>query len=468
MVRAEKIKIKSGATVDELREVAGESVFLEIIRRWPPRPVIVLCGPGNNGADGFVVARLLKKAGWPVRVATISGGKGDICPLTPECLNIGDLVVDALFGAGLKRPIKGAIKETIDLINEYRFDCVSVDLPSGVEGNTGKVLGVAPKCIVTVTFFRRKVGHLLLPGRDLAGDVVVADIGISESILKEIKPKFFSNAPDFWMNEYPSLKAKYNKYSRGHAIVASGAEMTGAARLASTGARRIGAGVATIVATGSSINLHRADDPGNIVIRIDDKEAFQKFIDDSKKKAILVGPGCGINKRTRDLTLATLLSGVPTVLDADALSVFSEDPVNLFDSIKNGGPTVLTPHEGEYQRIFNFSGSKIRRSIQASKISGAVVLLKGSDTVISSPSGFVCINECAPPTLATAGSGDVLSGFIVGLLAQGMSSFEATCAACWLHSQAALKFGPALIAEDIAECLSDVLQDLQKAGTNKT
>lgn len=466
MTKADNSAIAGGIPADQLMEAAGRAVFTEITKRWQPRPVLVLCGPGKNGGDGFVIARLLKDAGWPVRVACVDKGGNDVLPLAPDLLKEGDLIVDALFGAGLTRPLEGSVKATIQAINKGQLDCVAVDLPSGVNGDNGAILGAAPNCVLSVTFFRRKPGHLLLPGRELMGHVVVADIGIPESVLEVINPQTFVNGPELWQAQYPWPVSTDNKFSRGHAVIVGGGEMTGAARLAATAARRIGAGLATIVAPGSSIDAYAVGDPGNIVLRADHKAAFQELLEDERKNAILVGPGCGINDRTRDLALAALGSGRPTVLDADAISVFADDPAKLFAAISKSGPVILTPHEGEFNRIFNGKEDKVKQTLEASSGSGATVLLKGADTVIATVDGRVCINEGAPPTLATAGSGDVLAGFVVGLLAQGMQAFDAASAACWLHGQAAASFGPALIAEDLAECLSGVLRDLQIAGNN--
>jgi ADP-dependent NAD(P)H-hydrate dehydratase / NAD(P)H-hydrate epimerase len=482
MTMADNASIAAGIPGLELMEAAGQGVTGEIIKRWQPRPLVVLCGPGNNGGDGFVVARLLKDAGWPVRLALLgdaSGLKGDaaanakswtgeVLPFSQDVLNEGDLVVDALFGAGLTRPLDGVAREVVQEINNLSLDCVAVDVPSGVDGDSGDVLGAAPKCLLTVTFFRRKPGHLLLPGRDLMGDVVVVDIGIPESVLDNIAPQTFANGPGLWLDRYPWPSSDDNKYTHGHALIVGGGQMTGAARLAATAARRIGAGLATIVAPGEAIDAYAAGDPGNIVASVDDETTFRELLSDPRKNAVLVGPGCGVNARTRELALAALQSGKAVVLDADAFSVFADDPQTLFAAIAHAGPVLLTPHEGEFHRIFDIKEGKFKRTHEASKISGATVLLKGSDTVVANPDGRAAINEGAPPTLATAGSGDVLAGFVTGLLAQGMDIFDAASAACWLHGRAAAAFGPALIAEDLSESLSGVLRGLEIDANNRS
>ncbi len=480
MTMADNAAIAAGIPGLKLMEAAGKGIFNEIVRRWQPRPVIVMCGPGNNGGDGYVVARLLKEAGWPVRLASLvdtdklkgdaaTNAKkwmGEVLPLEPEALGEGDLVIDALFGAGLARALEGKAFETVQAINTLGLDCIGVDVPSGVDGDTGEILGAAPKCTATVTFFRRKPGHLLLPGSDLAGEVVVVDIGIPEAVLDTIKPQTFFNGPGMWLEHYPRRKTCDHKYSFGHALIVGGGEMTGAARLAATAARRIGAGLATIAAPSSAFEAYAAGDAGNIIHKADDSTALKKLLADPRKNAVLVGPGCGVNDRTRELVLTALEAGKPTVLDADALSVFANEPTVLFDAIKAAGSVLLTPHDGEFSRLFNVEKEKSKKTHEAAISSGAVVLLKGADSVIAAPDGRIVINEGAPPTLATAGSGDVLAGFGVGLLAQGMDMFDAASAACWLHGRAAANFGPGLIAEDLAESLSGVLRSLENDANN--
>lgn len=474
MSAADKAAIAAGIPGVVLMEAAGLGVVEEITRRWQPRQVVVLCGPGNNGGDGFVVARLLAEAEWPVRLAClcdIGDLKGDaavnaqrwvgsVLPLEPSILSEDILVVDALFGAGLARPLEGPARDVIEAVNDKGLDCVGVDVPSGVDGDTGHVLGVAPACQVTVTFFRRKPGHMLLPGKDLMGEVKVVDIGIPETVLEDINPQIFANGPGFWGGGYPRRSSTDHKYTHGHAVIVGGADMTGASRLASTASRRIGAGLASIAIPSQSFEAYAAGEPGNILERVDDAAALQELIADPRKNAILVGPGCGVNDRTRSLVLMSLASGKPTVLDADAITVFADDPGTLFTAIGEAGPVLMTPHEGEFRRLFNAIESKVDSSCEAAKESGAVVLLKGADTVVAAPDGRAVINEGAPPTLATAGSGDVLAGVAVGLLAQGMDVFDAAAAACWMHGRAAAHFGPGLIAEDLAGSLSGVLRDL--------
>jgi len=473
MYKADAAAIAGGVPGVELMEAAGTAIAREISRRWRPRPIAVLCGPGNNGGDGFVVARLLAAQGWPVRLGLLGAVeklKGDaavnaarwnggVRPLDESLFDGDPLVVDALFGAGLVRPLEGMAASMIETIDGRRLDCVAVDVPSGVHGDTGEILGVAPACVLTVTFFKPKPGHLLLPGRELCGDLIVADIGIPETVLPDIAPKTFVNGPGLWRQLFPWPTLGGNKYSRGHALILGGGEMTGAARLAAGSARRIGSGLVTVAAPSEAVGIYSAGRPGTIVASVGDDAAFEALIADERKNALLLGPGAGVSTQTRRRVLAALRTARPCVLDADALTVFRDDPSTLFDAIS--GPCLLTPHEGEFARLFSSGGNKLDRAREAARSSGATLLLKGADTVIASVDGRVVINANAPPNLATAGSGDVLAGMAVGLLAQNMEAFEAGCAVVWLHGQAATAFGPGLIAEDLIDGLPAALRGLK-------
>jgi NAD(P)H-hydrate epimerase len=460
MYAADAAAVAAGVSGMALMEAAGTAIAREIRRRWRPRPVAIACGPGNNGGDGFVVARLLEREGWPVRVGllgsreTLKGDaavnanrwRGPIRPLSLDLLGGEPLVVDALFGAGLQRPLDGTARKLVEAVNDRGLDCVGVDVPSGVHGDSGAILDAAPRCAVTVTFFRGKPGHYLFPGAKARGDLVVADIGIPESVLRVIRPGTYLNGEPLWRASHPALDAAGNKYGRGHAVVLGGV-MTGAGRLAAEAARRIGAGLVTIASPPEARVIYGAGAPGTIIAAIDGEDAFRSLVADPRRNAVLLGPGAGTVPAVREKVLTTLGLEKRCVIDADALTVFADDPTALFGAIK--GPCVLTPHEGEFARIFAAAGDKLGRAREAAKVSGAVVLLKGADTVIAAPDGRAAINTGAPPTLATAGSGDVLAGMILGLLAQGMDAFAAACAAADLHGRAAAAFGRGLIAEDI-------------------
>lgn len=475
MAGADAAAIAGGMPGLALMENAGAAVAREVRRRWPRQPVAILCGPGNNGGDGFVAARHLKEQGWPVRLALLGARDdltgdaaanaarwtGAIAPLDATVFDGCGLVVDALFGAGLARPITGVAAAMIEAINARRLACVAVDMPSGVHGDTGEILGTAPRARVTVTFFRRKPGHVLYPGRALCGDTIVADIGIPEAVLADIGPKTFANAPALWHAQWPWPEASANKYSRGHAVIVGGAEMTGAARLAALGARRIGAGLVTLAVPASAFAVYAAGPPGTLVKPLagGGDRAFAAYIADARRNAMLVGPGAGVSALTKRRALAALKTGKAVVLDADALTAFAETPKALFKAIK--GPCLLTPHEGEFRRLFPGSGDRLARARAAARKAGAVVLLKGPDTVVAAPDGRAAINENAPAELATAGSGDVLAGLALGLMAQGMAPFEAACAAVWVHGAAAAVIGPGLIAEDLPDQIPAVLRQLK-------
>lgn len=478
MSRADALTIAAGTPGLALMEAAGAAVAREVRRRWPRGPVAVLCGPGNNGGDGAVAARHLREAGWPVRLALLGDRaalhgdaatafarwNGDIAPLTPGVLDGAALAVDALFGAGLARPVDGVAGDVVESLNARRLPCLAVDLPSGVEGDTGQVLGAAPRATATVTFFRRKPAHLLLPARVLSGEVVVADIGIPEAVLGEIRPTLFENTPALWLDRFPWPRLRDHKYSRGHLLIAGGAAMTGASRLAARGARRIGAGLVTIASTRAAHAIYAGDMPGTIAAIADGEADFAALLADERRNALLIGPGHGVSPTTRAYTLAGLAAAKVCVIDADALTVFAEEPDALFGAIR--GPCLLTPHEGEFGRLFpdlRKLPGKVERAREAASRARSVVLLKGADTVIAAPDGQAAINSNAPATLATGGTGDVLAGLAAGLLAQGMPGFEAAAAAAWIHGEAANRVGWGLLAEDLPAAVPGVLAGLQSS-----
>ena len=478
MGEADRLTIESGVAGTVLMENAGRAVADAISRRFSPRPVAVLCGPGNNGGDGFVAARILAGRGWPVRLFLLggraalkgdaawaaSGWTGTVEPLSVGALDGAELVVDALFGAGLARPIEGVAAEVIKALEEQRLPVVAVDVPSGTDGASGTIRGVAPQAALTVTFFRRKPGHVLLPGRLHCGEIVLAQIGIEPPVLGKIMPDTAANRPDWWLDGFPWAETQGHKYSRGHALIAGGAQMTGAARLASRAAARVGAGLVTVAAPETAFPVYAAALAGVIVAPIAGVGDFAGLLADKRRNAALIGPGAGTGPETRDKVFKILDLGKSAVLDADALSVFAAQPSDLFRAIRS--PCVLTPHEGEFARLFDTSGNKLERARRAAKTSGGVIVLKGADTVIAAPDGRAAINDNAPATLATAGSGDVLAGLVTGLLTQGMPAFEAAAAAVWLHGAAAHAFGAGLVAEDLIDTLPAVLARLQQMSHN--
>jgi NAD(P)H-hydrate epimerase len=416
----------------------------------------------------------LAERGWPVRLAllgAVAALRGDAAqaaarwdgavePLEPGALDGADLVVDGIFGAGLVRPVEGAARGVIEMIEARRLPVLAIDVPSGVDGDSGEVRGIAPRAAATVTFFRKKPGHLLLPGRAYCGETVLIQIGIPDAVLGRVPPDTVVNDPVWWLGALPRPGLESHKYVRGHALVAGGPVMTGAARLAARAAARLGAGLVTVATPVSAFPIYAAALTGVIVHPVAGLDDFRAFLADERRNAGLIGPGAGVDAETRGKALAIVEAGKATVLDADALTAFSQDPDTLFAAIRS--PCVMTPHEGEFARLFGTAGSKLERARRAARQSGAVILLKGADTVVAAPDGRAAINANAPPYLATAGSGDVLAGTVLGLLAQGMEPFVAAAAAVWIHGAAASHIGPGLIAEDLVEALPVVLHDLAR------
>jgi NAD(P)H-hydrate epimerase len=474
MAKADAYAVAHGVPSLTLMENAGQAVANAISTRFKPCPVTVLCGPGNNGGDGFVVARLLDEFGFTVRVAHDAEPKGDAgamsekwkgtrVALTPEALEGARLVVDGLFGAGLSRPLEGGYAQVVEALND--LPVVAIDVPSGLSGDTGQPLGgVVVKAALTVTFFRKKPGHLLLPGRALCGDIVVSDIGIPP---EAAAPGLQENTPALW--RYPWPEAEGHKYSRGHCVVLSGGPaQTGAARLAARAALRVGAGLVSVASPPNAVMVNAAHLTAVMVKPFDGAPGLAQLLSDKRLNAVALGPGLGVGGETRALVDVVLKSGAAAVLDADAITSFRDDPEALFNRLHAPhleNKIVLTPHAGEFERLFpgllDESPSKLEAARVATARAGCVVLLKGGDTVIADPGNKAAVNANAPPWLATAGAGDVLTGLVAGLLAQGMTAFEAACCGAWLHGDAAARFGPGLIAEDLPEMLPQVLQGLQ-------
>jgi hydroxyethylthiazole kinase-like uncharacterized protein yjeF len=472
MAQADRAAVDAGMPGTELMQRAGAAVAEEISRRWSPRQVTVLCGPGNNGGDGFAAAILLAQRGWPVRIAllgSIADLEGDAhvyaqrwggptLPLTPAVVAGSALIVDAIFGAGLNRALGGNVIDTLALAGQSKIPIIAVDVPSGVMGDSGESSGAAA-ADCTITFARKKPAHVLQPGKDLCGDVVVADIGIGTAVIDSLHIKTWENTPSLWREFLPSPSSSANKYTRGHALLYGGYPLTGAARMAARATARIGCGLTTVAVPEVAFPIYAAALISIMVQPLQNDAALAALMGDRRYTAFSIGPGAGVNAATREHALAMLKTAKPVLLDADAISVFAVAPPELFDAIR--GPVVMTPHEGEFKRLFAFGGDKLARARRAAQLSGAVLVLKGADTVIAAPDGRAAINANAPPTLATAGSGDVLGGLILGLLAQGMEPFLAAAAGVWMHAAAAAAFGPGLLAEDLPDLIPGVLRQLE-------
>jgi NAD(P)H-hydrate epimerase len=476
MAEADRSAVKTGVPSLTLMENAGRAVVDEIAKRFEMCRVAVLCGPGNNGGDGYVAARHLKARGWTVWIealgdtaklhgdaaAMFNRWDGDTRPVTRA--RKADVIIDALFGAGLSRPLDLNARVIAEALNESGTPVVAVDVPSGLSGDTGKPLGeVCVQAQVTVTFFRKKPGHLLMPGRNLCGETVVADIGIPEGVLETIRPRTFENGPALWGGRFPWPTPETHKYRRGHVIVVSGpAHATGAARLAARGALRVGAGLVSVASPPDAVAVNAEHLTAIMVKPISGADGLRDLLKDKRLNAVVIGPGCGVGRETQHLVEAALNSDAFVVLDADALTSIAHDVKGHLGQAH--ARVVLTPHEGEFERLFPGllvrAPSRLEAAREAAGTANGVVLLKGPDTVIASPKGEAAINANAPSWLATAGSGDVLSGMIAGLMAQGMTAFDAACAAAWLHGEAATRFGIGLISEDIPEQLPAVLASL--------
>lgn len=487
MSRADRLAIESGRFSGiELMRNAGDAVAAIILARFPEaRKVAVLCGPGNNGGDGYVIARRLLDAGMHVSVfahgrprpgsdAAMAAREYALRPLpmsdfTPEP---GAIVIDALFGAGLSKPLPPDLCQLIENVKSFAIPVIAIDLPSGVSGDTGLILGAAFHAQLTVTFARKKPGHLLLPGRAFCGEIAVADIGISDREISSVGSLCTENAPVCWMANFPQPGVDSYKYSRGHVgVFCGGPAATGAARLAAMAAARIGAGAVTVLSPSASINVNAAHLTSMMLREADTLDDVLAFIEARRPRALVYGPGLGAEADTGDflLTLLAQSGGLlhSLVLDADGLSTFAGRSEPLFETLRRPGmpAAVMTPHEGEFRRLFPDLAradqiSKLEKAREAARRSGTVIVYKGPDTVIAAPSGSAAINSNGTPLLATAGSGDVLSGICAGLLAQGMPAFEAACAAVWIHADAASRFGPGLIAEDLPLALLPTLRNL--------
>ena len=470
MTAADHDTIAAGTPGIVLMQRAGAAVADAILARWSARKAVVLCGPGNNGGDGFIVAAALAKAGWPVAVALMgerdrlkgdaalaaAGWSGPIERMTPLMAQGAELIVDAVYGAGLTKALGVAVADTLRAAEASGAPIVAVDLPSGQPGDAAAPLGYAPRCALTVTFHRRKLAHVLEPARTLCGEVVVADIGLTS------KPAaLFENSPALWAGKFPWPNTQSHKHSRGRMVVVSGPpSSTGAARLAARAGLRVGAGLVTVLSPRESMAVNAAHLEAVMLAPFNNDGELERAA--AHADAAVIGPAAGVGEMTAANLLALANTGAAMVIDADALTSFREDPGALFQTLDRDD--VLTPHPGEFERIFPgiLAGSPERVSAtrQAAARATAIVLLKGPDTVIAAPDGRCAVNLNGSPWLATAGSGDVLAGFIGGLIAQGMESFEAACAGAWIHAEAAELHGPGLISEDLPGLAPQVLRGL--------
>lgn len=469
MAEAERAVFAGGTNSFEVMQTAGRAVARHLHTAFPDGRVRVLCGPGGNGGDGLVAADWLSGQGRKVDVylmgrrGDLSGDtaraaalwSGDIQPLEDAIGARAQVTLDALFGGGLSRPLEGAAAA---LAGES-CHTVSVDVPSGVDGATGRPLGPCFQADLTVTFAALRPAHVLEPGRHHCGQIEVTDIGVP------ITAPVRHNTPDDWIDHLPIPAGVMHKHARGRlAVVTGGPGETGAARLAARAGLRGGAGLVTLLCPPSALLVIASHITAEMVRRVEDADALASAISETAD-TVIIGPAAGVSDATREKVLAVLGSPAGAVLDADALSVFADAPEDLFGALRPSD--VMTPHPGEFARLFGdlleVSANRIEAARTAAERAGAVVLLKGADTVIAAPDGRAGVNIHATPWLATAGAGDVLAGLIGAQLCQGMPAFEAACAGAWMHGDAAQRFGPGLIATDIAGQMPAVFDGLMLA-----
>ncbi len=493
MAHADRLTIENGVAGAKLMWNAAEAVA-DTVRKVaaPDRPIRILCGPGNNGGDGYALGAILASECRDVTIFALgepAPGSDASWALSKWNCPVGDLsdyrpahtdlIVDALFGAGLSRPLDGQAAAVVERVNSSGACVVAIDVPSGIGGDHGRIHGAAIRADHTVTFCRGKPGHWLYPGRAHRGELHVKDIGIDDSVLNGIGSRFRLNGPLLWNREWPKPKEETHKYERGAVAVLSGNRLsTGASRLSARAAARMGAGAVTIIAPKEAASIHAAHLTAIMVHQAEEADEVIERLSDGRERAVVAGPGYGVGAPLCDMVLGLLAldrrtcGHRTTVLDADVLTSFRDEPDVLFAAIRNSDHrVVLTPHDGEFARLFPDLSSNDRpktvRVADAADRSGAVVLLKGADTVIAEPKGRIAINPNGTPLLATAGSGDVLAGMIAGLCAQSMPVFEACCAAAWCHAEAGSSFGPGLIADDLPEQLPDVLCRLHQREGDK-
>jgi len=488
---ADRFTVDSGTPVLTLMERAGRAVADHAMRLCKPAGrVIVLCGPGNNGGDGFVAARILAGRGYQVDVATLDGhlpDRGDagvmagywkqpLLAFPAVDFDLYDLCVDAIFGAGLSRDVAGRTADCLHRLAESELAILAVDVPSGVDGESGQKRGFAVRASLTVSFFRQKPGHCLQPGRDLCGEVVLADIGIDSACLDAIDPKTMINLPAIWQNHVPLPATTSHKYQRGAVLVLSNRlEYSGAARLSAKAALRGGAGLVTLATPVDAMTAHAASSDAIMLRRCETLEEFAALLADTRRNALVIGPGLGAEGDEAATTRAFVRLGIGAkralVLDASALTVFAGRGQELADMIAQSGylegfEPIVTPHEGEFAHLVKdlagheHHASKCTRARALSRLLGCVVVYKGADTVIAAPDGRAAINVNGTAWLSTAGSGDVLSGLVAAFCAGRMPSFEAACMSVWCHAQAGLNLGPYLTADDLPRAITQVLRDL--------
>lgn len=498
MQKADRLAIESGISGIFLMEQAGICVTsqFERISSGPCR-VTILAGPGNNGGDAFVVARLLKQRAYKIdmfelcsKVGQDGEIKSDANFMKKKWLEIGGqihslsnisdiresldqstMLIDGLFGAGLNRDIEKPLLSVIHEINRANLDVLAIDIPSGVNGDTGQIMGTAIKASRTCSFHRPKLGHYLYPGRAMCGELNIENIGISVRVSNQILPKQHINSPDLWRGSLNKRAINSHKYHQGSVLVVSGDQtMQGASVLSSNAAVKVGAGLVTMTVAKKELQTHPKSYAAIMLANLPEGEVakgLDALVRSKKIIASLIGPGSMPNFKTQERALALLKTSKRVVLDAGAITAFKGQGELLSAEIKNRDvlvpSVVLTPHEGEFKTLFPDLNvkNKIKAAREAAKRMNAVIVLKGADTVIASPDERVIVNANAPATLASAGTGDVLAGIIVGLIANiDTPLFEAAAAAVYIHGECANKISTELVADELIDHVADVKQVL--------
>ncbi len=481
----DRLCVRRGIKFLDLMENAGKSAFTKIEKTIIPslkefnKKILILCGPGNNGGDGLVIAKYLLKSGYKVDISFPISSKSkinkysnnklknlDISPQKFDDLNLikYSMIIDSIFGIGLSRNFSSNLIKIVEKINKAKACKVSIDIASGINSDSGDLMPISIKANHTITFVAPKVGHYLLPGKINSGNIHVVSIGEKKSeILRATRlSKVELNIPESWIKKFKWPSKFDHKYKRGHILVKSGPlTSTGASRLAAVSALRSGAGVVTLASETSALEVNASHLTSVMLKEINNTEEFFNFVKEKKIKTLIIGPGSGVNQMIKELVIRAIKEEIEFVLDADGLTSFEKNPNELFDLLRKRrkrNNIILTPHEGEFNRLFKFDNmNKIDKANKAADITNSTILFKGNDTIISSPKKITLLARESSPFLSTAGSGDVLAGICGSFLAQGMKSHFAAGAASWLHNEVGIESGPGLIAEDMNKFLSKVI-----------
>ena len=457
----------------QIMKKAANSSFEYILKNIYFQKILIVCGPGNNGGDGILIANYFKKKNKNVSIYSPIGlGKTNdsfkALKLIAKyklikkkiVINEYDLIIDCLFGVGLNRPLSKQLHNFVNKINKSKATIVSIDMPSGVHTDNGKINSLAIKANITLTFHRLKPGLLLLPGKEFSGNIKILDIGLSNL---DKKAKVFILKPP----QIKKIKISDHKYKRGTTFIIAGRELIGASKLATLAASqsslRSGAGVSKIFVQEKEINYFKPHILEEMIIKYKDINDLKKQIKHMDINSLIYGCGIEIEKRNIELLNFLLNQSFPIVLDASVFSLIKDDKESFFKLLtKRNCKTVLTPHEGEFKKIFSTSENKIHDCLEASKKTNSIILYKGNDSIIASPMGEIFINNDASPFLATSGSGDVLAGVIGGLLAQNYSILDSTKLACYIHSECGNRLGDGLIASDLIDEIPKILKELKR------